>query len=427
MGQFLLACWSFETHSDVFLAVGSALRKQGHDVAFYTAPRDRERVEAIGARLFPFNRLSQEQADYLVDGVLYYRKRPWMLWQWWRRFLLQTIPAQVQDLTDILTKYRADAIVADTALWSLPVVVRETTNIPVAMLSHVGLCLEPGDAGPVHGRAMPPRRTAFQRLLANAIQSLSAYASRDARRTASRIRAAYGLPPVTGRVTALLSKMELYLIPTCPSFDYSRSDLPPSVKYIGPCLWPESSKDSSRPELRDASPRVVVEEGSLYAQDPILLRAAMSGLAGSRAKVTVYGGKGRDLASLGAGELAPNITIRPWQPLVNVVAGADLVLTNGNTDSTMAALSRGIPIIVVPSILDQAEVAMRVSVSGAGITIKEGHCTPAKLRAGVDRLLAEPSYRREAARLAVELNALDGPRLAVRFLEELVRQRYAAA
>lgn len=427
MGQFLLACWSFETHSDVFLAVGNALRKRGHEVAFYTAPRERERVEAIGARFFPFVELSQDHADYLVDGVLFYRHRPWMLWQWWRRFLLQTIPAQVHDLGEILTNYHADVIVADTALWSLPVVLRETTKVPVAMLSHVGLCLEPGDSGPVHGRAMPPRRTALQRLVANAIQSLSSYASRDAKRTASRIRAAYGLPPVTRRVTELLSTMDLYLIPTCASFDYSRSDLPASVKYVGPCLWPESPRAQSRPALREGGPRVVVEEGSLYAKDPVLLRAAISGLAGHRAKVAIYGGKDRDISELTGGELAPNITVRPWQPLTRVADDADVVVTNGNTDSTMAALARGIPIVVVPSILDQAEVAMRISVSGAGLTIKERQCTPAALRAGVERLLVEPSYRQEAARLAAELNALDGPGLAVRYLEDLVTRRIAAA
>lgn len=427
MAQFLLACWSFETHSDVFLAVGHALRKQGHDVAFYTAPPERERVEAIGARFFPFQELSQEHADHLIGGVLRYRKRPWRLWQWWRRFLLDTIPAQVRDINAVVAKYAPDVIVADKALWALPLVLREQCPIPVVVLSHIALCLQPGDAGPVPGRAMAPRRTWFERLVARSFDVMSAFATRDAMRTATRIRADYGLPAVTRRVTELLGTMDLYLIPTCPSFDYSRIDLPPSVKYVGPCLWPPVPNRPPHRELREIRPRVLVEEGSLYTEDAVLLRAAIAGLANLRADVTIVAGRGRDIASLGSGELAPNIKIRPWKPLVELIRDADVVVSNGNSDSAMAALSGGVPLLVVPSILDQAEIAMRVSVCGAGITISERNCTPAHVRSAVELLLAEPAYQRQAMRMAAELNSLGGPKLAVQLLENLAARCGAAA
>lgn len=425
MSRFLLLCWSFETHSDTFLSVASELCRQGHEVAFYAALRDRDRAEAVGARFYPFQAVSQEQADAALDGVLRNRKQPWKIWSWWRRLLLDSIPAQLEDLTSVISRFSPHVLVADNAMWAVPAVLRETTGIPVVVLSHIGFSLEPGDSGPVHGRAMPPRRTALQRLAARAVESLSAFATRDTINVVTRIRAGYQLPPVNERMTQLLGRMDLYLIPSCASFDYSRTDLPPSVKYVGPCLWPETEPVLLDARPANVRPRIVVDEGSLHAPDLHLFRAVAAGLANLPLDVTMLAGKRRRPPTLDVGKLASNVTLLPWQPLGTAIDTADLVITNGNTDSAMAALSRGIPTLVVPSILDQAEIAMRVSLCGAGLTLGERLCSPQDLRTSVERLLAEPAYRRAAARIAAGLNALGGPRAAVGLLEGLAKQRGA--
>ncbi|MEO8662223.1 MAG: nucleotide disphospho-sugar-binding domain-containing protein, partial [Bryobacteraceae bacterium] len=417
---FLLASWSFETHAGVFLSVAEALLADGHEVAIYTAERERKRVEAIGARLFPFRALNQEEADLTVDRILHNRKRPWRLWRSWRGLLLQTLPQQVQDLQAAIKTYQPDVIVGDTALWSVVLVIRETTGIPAAMLSHVALCLQPGDSGPVHGRAMPPRRTAGQRLAAAVIEALSGYSRRDVLRTSNRLRAEHGLPAVTKRMAELMGEMDLYLVPTCRSFDYSRSDLPASVHYIGPCLWPPGH--SLRPARRqEGPPRIIAEEGTLYAESPVLLHATAEGLAGSGMAVTLVAGKGRSLESLNL-PTPPGIELVSWRPLHTILDDADVVLTNGNTASVMAALLKGLPLLVVPSLLDQGEIARRVEESGAGILLAEGRCTPRRLRTAVEQLLGEPSFRHNALRLAAELGVLEGPSLAARHLAQLVQK-----
>ena len=423
MSRFLLASWSFETHAGVFLSVAEALLADGHEVAIYTAERERRRVEALGARLFPFQALSQEEADDTVDRILHNRKRPWRLWRSWRGLLLETLPQQIEDLQTAVAKYQPDVIVGDTALWSVVLVIRETTGIPTAMLSHVALCLQPGHAGPVHGRALPPRHTLGQKFVAAAIEALSGYSRRDVRRTSNRIRAAHGLPPVNKRMAELMGETDLYLIPTCASFDYSRTDLPASVHYIGPCLWPP--RRSLKPTLRhEGPPRIIAEEGTLYAETPVLLRAAAEGLAGSGMAVALVTGKDRAAESLDF-RIPPEIELTDWKPLHTLLDGADVVLTNGNTASVMAALLKGLPLLVVPSLLDQGEVAMRVKESGAGILLPEGRCTPDRLRAAVEELVREPRFRENALRLATELRHLEGPRLAAYQLDQLARKTAA--
>lgn len=418
MARFLLTPWSFPTHTYIFYAIGHALVAAGHQVAFYTAERERRQVEAIGAVLYPFTNVDQEMVDGLVDEVLLFRRRPRKLWTSWRQFLLGTVPGQLKDLERILAAFAPGVLIGDTAMWAPMLVLRDAAKLPTAVLSHIALSLQPGDSGPVPGRAMEPRQTAVQRLLAAGVTALSQFATADVRRESNRIRAAYGLPPTTLRMTETYSRMDLYLIPGTPSFDYARKDIPSSVQYIGACAWPPA--DWASTPKPSSQPHIIVEEGALYSVDPLLLRVAMEAFRDCPFQVTVLMGKGRSAGAIPANNIPPNITVRPWMPLQHLVQTAGAVVSTGNSDSVMAALAQAKPVLVVPSILDQAEVALRVKASGAGLRIEERDCTTPRLRNGVQSLLDNARYRDAAKRLSVELDQLGGPPRAVRLLEELV-------
>lgn len=413
MSSFLFAAWGFNTHVDPFLAVARAVREAGHEVYFYTDAEHRPSVESIGCRLLPFRALSQSRAEELIGQVIHDRRRPWRLWQYWRQFLIDTIPAQVEDLRHCLADARPDVLVADIALWGSLAVLREAERIPVAALSHVALCLEPGGtSGPVPGGAMPPRRTPIQRFRARVREALASPAAHDARRRVNAVRARYDLPPLELRMTQMVGTMDLYLIPASPSFDYNRTDLPSNVRYIGPCLYPSPAPFSP---IRTAGPRVVVDEGALFAKEQRMVRAAIEGL-GSHHDVTVIMGKGRPSLLESSSR---RVTVRAYRPVQEALGEANLLVTNGNSDSVMAALAQGIPLVVVPSIMDQLEIGLRVQECGAGVLLPESSCSPSALAAAVTRVLGDPAYRAAAARQGAELRALSGAGLAVRYLEEL--------
>jgi len=414
MPRFLLASWGMESHLDTFLAVGKELRQQGHEVAIYTDSSHRSDVESIGARLIPFQDLNQEAATGIINKVVANRRRPWKLWSWWRQFLIGTIPAQLNDLRRAIHTYAPDVIVSDMALWGPMVVLKETTSIPVAILSHIGFCIQPGEVyGPVAGRAMPPRHTAIQRLRARIITALTGSAARDARKWVNQIRHAEGLPPVSIRMTELCAQMDLCLIPASRQFDYNRDDLPASVRYVGPCLFPSMPP----PQLGSSGVRtVIVDEGSLYTKDAVMVQSARQ-LTGYRTRILA--GMHRDPKDLEVGPGSEEAKVKPWQPLQYALDGVHAVVTNGNTESVMAALMRGLPMVVVPSIMDQHEVALRIAECGAGIVLPEGQCTPQTLQAAVARLFAEPSFRDSAEQMGSELRGMNGPKLAALHLEQL--------
>jgi len=143
-------------------------------------------------------------------------------------------------------------------------------------------------------------------------------------------------------------------------------------------------------------------------------------------RTTILAGKHRDPRDLDSAASSDSVKIRAWQPLHQALGDASVVISNGNTESVMAALLHGLPVLVVPSIADQYEVALRIAESGAGINLPEKRCTAAALKAAVARLFAEPSFRENSERLGKELRAMNGPRLAVQQLEQLAVSRAGA-
>jgi len=203
-------------------------------------------------------------------------------------------------------------------------------------------------------------------------------------------------------------------VPSAPEFDNHRGDLPPSVRYVGPCL-PDQPK--GRPS--GGNPCVVVDEGALYTAEPRVLEMAVRGLANLPLPVVLMAGLGRDLARLRLGPLPSNMTVQPHAPLHDMLPQARVLVTNGNSASVLAALQAGVPLVVLPSIWDQAEMAWRVQETGVGLRLSPWHATPRRMRRAVERVLSEPGFARNAASMGAALASYGGPARAVELIEGL--------
>jgi MGT family glycosyltransferase len=237
------------------------------------------------------------------------------------------------------------------------------------------------------------------------------------------LRRRYGLPGLSGSVTEHTGQMPLYLVPTTAEFDYGRGDLPRSVHYVGPCLWNRPAEERP-PAWLEALPRdqpwVHVTEGTMHTQEPLLLRAAARGLGGRPMHVIMTSGGRRDPATLDLGPRAGNVHVERWIAHEYLLPRTDVLVTTGGAGTVMTALEAGVPLVVVPTEWDKPENAHRVVEAGAGVRLAPGRLTPARLRAAVERVLGEPSFRDNARRLAASLAACRGPARAAELLEGLM-------
>lgn len=232
----------------------------------------------------------------------------------------------------------------------------------------------------------------------------------------------HGLAPIGTSVTAFAGRMPLYLVPSTPAYDRHRNDLPESVHYVGPCQSNRSDPASSWwiAEMPRDRPVVYVTEGTMHSKPPVLLRAALSGLASLPIRVIATTGLHRDRDDLQIGVVPPNARVERWVPHGDLFPRTDVVVTTGGTGTVMASLCSGVPLVVVPMAWDQPENAWRVAEAGAGIRLAPRQCTPEAIRAAVDRVLSDHSYRRNARRLGRDLAGHGGAAQAARLLEGIV-------
>lgn len=107
-----------------------------------------------------------------------------------------------------------------------------------------------------------------------------------------------------------------------------------------------------------------------------------------------------------------NVEVASYVPQEAVLEACDVVLGHGGFNTTVAALSRGIPLVVVPLFAtDQFENAARLAAVGAGVALDAP--SPDDVAHAVERALTDPSLAAAAGSLAEEMAALTAPGEAV--------------
>jgi len=425
MAEFLFTVWPFAGHFYPNIAIAHALRERGHRALFYSGTQACRVAEDEGFTCFPFRHVDEQQLSRVMfsrqRGSLQ-RKGLLQLRATFRAWLLETIPQQVRDLEAVLARWRPDVLVCDPTMWSPILVFHQKQGIPVAVSSFVPGCMLPGPDAPTFGLGLPRPRGWYGRLRAHLVASVGDALATDFRRAVNDLREHYLLPPLSISVTEFTGHMPLYLVPSAPEFDYERQDLPPSVHYVGPCIWNKPRHEppaSWLAQIPRDEPWVHVTEGTMHVGEPLVLRAAIQGLANLPMQVIVTTGGDRDPAALDLGPIAPNITVRQWVSHSDLFPLTDVVVTTGGAGTVLAALSAGVPLLVVPTDWDKPENAQRVVEAGAGLRLAPHRCTPQRLRAGVERILAQPSFRQNAQRLAAVFARYDGAHRAAELLGTL--------
>lgn len=424
MARCLFTVWPIPGHYNPSLALAHELRRQGHDVRFYTGERARSVIEGEGFGVFPFKRVDER----LVDRIFFDRNDV----PQWRQLLAQrsrlydwligTLDQQVDDIGAVVDQWRPDMVICDISMWAPFVVLAETDKIKVAIYQFQIGCLLPGSAVPPVGLGLSRPRGALGRAVTRAANGAMAVATRHLRDGANAVRAKYGLPALQCSPTAHAGTMPLYLVTSAPVLDYQRTDLPASVHYVGACIWDRPRHEAAPDWLGDLAqghPLVHVTEGTIHARRPLLLSAAAEGLAYLPMNVVMTTGAHRDPEELGLGALAPNVRVAAWVPHSLLLPMTDVVVTTGGAGTVLSSLMAGVPLLIVPTEWDKPESARRVVDAGAGLSLSPSRCTPARLRDAIERLVADPSYRTNAKRIRDGLLATGGAKRAAELIGSL--------
>jgi UDP:flavonoid glycosyltransferase YjiC (YdhE family) len=216
------------------------------------------------------------------------------------------------------------------------------------------------------------------------------------------------------------TEMVKYVIDPCPA------DLEPPVgqarripvryvPYNGPGEAPAWVLDEP------ARPRVCVVWGhtlSRFGPNAFLVPDILAALAEEDLDVLVAVHP-RDAEHLGP--VPANARILERFPINLLLPRCDAVVHHGGAGCVMSAVAAGTPQLAVPFESEQDANGVRVAAAGAGLRLRAKTVTGGQIRESVLRLLREPSFAENAARLRDDLARRPSPADAVAVLEEIAR------
>jgi UDP:flavonoid glycosyltransferase YjiC (YdhE family) len=425
--KFVLCTTPAQGHTAPLLALARRLVTDGHEVVFFTTEHYRDKVTGTGAAFVPFapaydaHDLMVVNPEREASSNRGFRGVKDDL----RRIFVGPLPGQFADLQRILDGFAADAIVVDTMfLGALPLALGPREGRPLlAVVGVMPYTCASRDTAPF-GAAMQPGTDPLRRARNTVMNWFPGrVVLRDIQRLAQRCLAETGSPPFDGWLMDLVPTVVDAFFQACvEGFEYPRSDLAASVRFVGPILAPPSTAFDPPPwwgELGQGRPVVHVTQGTLDNADlGRLLRPAMAALAGDDVLVVATTG-GPDPGPMRAG-LPANVRLERFIPHDRLLPHVDVMITNGGYGGVQQALANGVPLVVAGNSEDKPEVAARVRWSGTGIDLRTGKPSPARIAQAVRRVLAVPSYRERARALHADIAASDPLGTITAALDELL-------
>lgn len=390
-------------HLNPMLGLSAALREAGHEVVFATSGAFTPRIEARGEQAVAVGRdwlesqgpVSPPDADDPTGERTVFA----------RLFLRETAREMATDLLDVVDDLRPDVLVCESFEFAGPAVA-ERVGIPFATFD----------------LTFPVDHEVF--LKTGDIED-----DRDL----DALRSHVGLGPATDPDWF---RGELQ-ISTFPDRYRDIQDEARRSRGIAPCRRPDvvirppvldAVDDAVVPDwVEDLDGAIYVSLGTIFPQwFPHVLGAAATGAATLGRPTVVTYGASADPSALDLPD-EPHVRVTDYVPQGAVLDRCDAAVIHGGTGTTLGALARGVPVVVIPMGADQFGHARCVEQLGAGLVLDHNELTDEAVADATRAVLEDGSYRAGAAEVAADLAALPPPSHAVAALEELVSRRGAAS
>ena len=400
--RFLFSISGGYGHLHPLVPLARALQETGHAVAFAVGPSLRPLVAAAGFSVFPVGGNLAADPEY-------------------RQFQVerQLLPPGLDGERVIYTRLfcgigprlRTPELVAVARAWQPDMLIREAAEYgAVIAAEHLGL---------------PHAAVSFAASLPGLVRF-----EQDAAAQLDPIRRQWGLPPDPA-LTALYRYLLLSYSP--PSFSLHDAGepgaagvIPAATHFIRPQFFDQAG-DEGLPDWvgrLPARPTIYVTLGTEVNREPAfypsVLQTIIAGLRDLPANLIVTLGRDKDPADFGP--QPANVHIERYIPQSLLLPHCDLMVMHGGSNSLLAALDAGLPLVVVPLIADQFFNAHVVERLGLGQVVRWEQLTPASIHAAVEDVLDRPLYRQTATRLQAEMHALPDQQYAVDLIERVAAE-----
>ena len=392
MARIVFFCIPAHGHTNPTLGVVKELTDRGHEVLYYSYEPFREKIEGAGAKFIACDdydaelRLTREEANRLGSDLVLST-----------RVLVDTTLSLDDLVCREMERLKPDCIVADSmAVWGKAVAgklgipfVSSTTTF--AFNKHSAKIM----------------KQSFRELAA------MLFAMPKSQKDVKRLQAK-GYP--VKNVLDIISSDDATdtIVYTSPEFQPCAETFPETYTFVGPSIRPvEHPVEKQREKL------IYISMGTVNNAMLPLYQSCIEGLKDTGYQLILSVGHQVDITAFG--DLPEHVAVYPAVDQIAVLAKADAFLTHCGMNSVSEALYFGVPLLMLPKTKEQAGVAERVRQLGAGILLEDP--SPKAIRFGMERLLKEPGFRKNAQSIAASFRNCGGSRAAADKIEACCQRR----
>lgn len=369
MSKIVFFCIPAHGHTNPTLGVVRELISRGHEVLYYSYSMFKEKIESTGATFVACDDYDAEQNLSPEDGARIGKDLAFST-----KVLVDTTLALDEMVCRELDTLNPDVVVADSmAVWGKAVALKK--GIPFVSST-----------------------TTF------------AFNQHSAKIMKQSIGQILGMIFSMGKIQKDIARLQAKQYPINNVLDiiqndnntdtvvYTSSQFQPCAEtfsdkyaFVGPSIRPAESEIEKKAEKL-----IYISLGTVNNNFVQFYKNCIKALAGTEYQVIISVGEQVDMEKLG--EIPENIEIYRHVDQIAVLEKADAFLTHCGMNSASEALYHEVPLLMYPQTSEQGAVATRTAQLGAGTYLKK--TTAEAIRAGVEELLNNPTYKENAATIS---------------------------
>lgn len=382
-------------HINPTLPVIAELIRRGVDVLYFAPEEFAPQVKATGARFqaydSEFTRAgSQMQSSAGVDGDELAARIPLRLLSEAEHVLPQVLEA--------LRGEHCDGLIYDNMCLA--------GQFAAAILKIPAMQFRPSYAANEH--------FSLGKLLAKT--SADHPARQEFRTRASTFAQRYNVPALEAhKIFAHIEPMSIVFMPR--SFQPMGDTFDERFTFVGASIAPRATAGSWQPPAGGKKPLLFISLGTVFNNWADFFHTCFEAFGGKPWDVLIAIGDKVDPASLGP---APaNFTLAKHVPQLEVLPHTSVFITHGGMNSTQESLWFGVPMVVIPQMMEQAQTAERIVELGLGkALLTRAAVTPGSLIAAVQEIETDSKYRVNAAAMQKQARACGGYQQAADVIEK---------
>ncbi len=408
MAHFGVLSYKGAGHLNPLIALSRQLMARGHRVTFLLNAEMEDNILACGLEFVAIGTLDTGSARHRKPsgGIAALRYRVRRTIGEMEMFLRETPPA--------LDRAAVDALIVDELALAGPTVA-EMLRLPYFILS----TSVPHNFGWSVPRRIAPAKSLLARFQ-SVLLEISVFNMRGpVRRRLDRFRREASLGPIREIRKIFPELAHITQLPQC--LDFPRSHLPSTFCYAGPFIDEAARPAITFPwEQLDGRPLVYASLGTTRKCEPVVFHWIAEACYGLGVQlVTSLGGR-RDPGMFQ--NLPGNPIVVKEAPQLELLKRAIAVITHAGLNTVLETLMYGKPMVAIPKAFDQPAIAARLAWRKAAIVLPSGKLSAKQMRAALREILEDPTYRKAAEKIQVELQSHHGLEHAVDRIEAAFEQ-----